>query len=112
MLLNYLERVMSNPYTSGDRFIYDLSEKYPERLIILLEIDYTEHELLDYVMHRGIDDFYPQLFKGALELGRNVWYDTISINKNNNPVQGEMVLDKSTGLLSVYDGSVWLQISN
>ncbi|RLC45033.1 MAG: hypothetical protein DRH57_08685 [Candidatus Cloacimonadota bacterium] len=116
MLLNYLERVMSK-YTDGNKFIYDLNQKYPERLVVLLEVDYTEDELLDYVEYKSVDDFYPQLFRDGLALKRAIIINeknpTISFHGHiQNPAMGEMALDQATGLLSIYDGCIWVQVDN
>jgi hypothetical protein len=104
-------------YNNVSDFLYDLKQKYPERLISLLDVDYTEDELLNYVEHKSVDDFYPQLFRDVLVLKRTLLMNESNLltsfhGHNQTPIKGEMSLDKSTGLLSVFDGSIWINIQN
>ena len=101
-------------YNSAQDFIYDLNQKYPERLVILLEVDYTEDELLDYVCDRTVDDFYPQLFRDGILIKRGlvngIKTPQIKTYKEQDPISGEIALDRVTGQVMVFDGSVWVKV--
>ena len=102
-------------YNNTQTFIHDLNKKYPERLIILLEVDYTEAELLDYISDRTVEDFYPQLFRDGLLVKRalmdGIGSPQIKTYKSVNPNMGELALDCVTGQIMTFDGSIWITVT-
>jgi len=58
-------------YKSSIDFLNDLNKEYPEKVIILLEMDYTEEEFPDYVKITALEDFDINNFKYYIESTRN-----------------------------------------
>ena len=104
-----------NNYTTTEDFLKALNETFPEKVLKLIEIDYMDEELLEYVEERTIEVFQPEHFRSAINVKRalmeSISPDMININTNSTPNVGEMVLDQTTGKLSVYDGSVWIEVT-
>ena len=104
-----------NNYTDTKEFLKDLNVTFPEKVLKLIEIDYTDEELLDYIEERTIEAFQPLDFRSALTIKKvfmeSSMSQSITTNINSNPNIGELVLDQTTGKLSVYDGSVWIEVS-
>ncbi len=102
-------------YNSTKRFISDLKRDYPERLLQLLEIEYKDEELLDYVSERTTNDFYPPLFRDGLAVKRvlmdSIGSPQIKTYQSSQPITGEMALDRVTGQIMVYDGNMWMTVT-
>ena len=101
-------------YTSSVEFLNDLSVDYPEKVIILLEMDYTEEEILEYLEITTLEDFNVEMFRDSVETVRNNLLISsfgnrgISTNQIANPVTGELYLDQSTNSLHIYNGVAWI----
>jgi len=104
-----------NNYDNINDFLSELKRDYPERLLQLLDIEYKDEELLDYISDRTTKDFYPPLFRDGISTKRalmdSISSPQVTTYKPNNPITGEMALDRTTGQVMVYDGSVWLIIT-
>lgn len=97
---------------SKDEFIKFLAEEYPEKLLKVLDIEYTEEEILDYIKDREIDDFYPELFKDGIRMKRElingIGGTQLTMIKNPSPITGDLYLDQNTNTIMVYDGGSWI----
>lgn len=113
MLSNYLERAMSK-YKNVSDFLSDLKRDYPERLLQLLDVEYKDEELLDYISERTTRDFYVPLFRDGIAIKRvlmdSIGSPQINTVKSQQPITGEMALDQITGEIMVYDGSCWMTV--
>lgn len=104
MLLNYYANHMND-------FLKKLEEKYPEKLVSLMGIEYDDEQLSTYIKENLLteDTFDSSKFKEYLE--HNIGNQTISLNKPPNPSIGAIFFDTTTNILKCYDGNQWIEIS-
>ena len=93
-------------YNNTKDFLSDLKLDYPERLLQLLDVEYKDEELLDYISDRSTEDFYVPLFRDGIAVKRvlmnSVGSPQINTVKSQQPITGE---------IKVYNGSYWKSVT-
>ena len=103
-------------YKSSIDFLNDLNIDYPEKVIIILEMDYTEEEFLDYLELTTLDDFNIDSFKYYIESTRdNLLINSCGnngfiTNKISNPITDDIYLNQISNSLQIFDGLDWINI--
>jgi len=103
-------------YKSSIDFLNDLNIDYPEKVIIILEMDYTEEEFLDYLELTTLDDFNIDSFKYYIESTRdNLLINScgnngLTTNKISNQITGDIYLNQISNSLQIFDGLDWINI--
>jgi hypothetical protein len=92
--------------------IPNLLKEYPELHFKLLEVDYTNDQLLNFILKYNItkaSDFNIINFKYfIMPENKNIHFN----NKPTNPEIGELYYNKNDYKLMVYNGSCWQEVSN
>jgi hypothetical protein len=107
---------------SVEKFIKELNESYPEKTMILMEIEYNNLALYKYITDNLLSTFTfdPLKFKDYIK-NLNIGISTdnlssiLSVAKGDIPSLpdvGQMIFDTSTQTLKFYDGNEWLTITS
>ena len=107
-----LERLFN--MTNLEDFLIELNDVYPEKVVSLLGLNYTDIMLISFLMESSLDihTFYPNEFKKYLES----LYDMESLGiapymyttKPPKPYVGDMYHDINKQVIKIYDGKHWV----
>lgn len=91
--------------------ISELLEKYPELHFKLLEVNYDNNQLINFIRKYNItkvSDFDLNSFKMFISNS----FNGIGSQEPHNPITGEIFFDTTTAKLKIYDGNCWQEISH
>lgn len=85
-------------------------DSIPELHFKLLEVDYTDNQLLDFIRKydiQDVKDFNIIDFKFFLPSA----FNKISTHKPNTPITGELYFDQNDCKVRTFNGSIWIEIA-